>query len=306
MCEPCNYRMASLGRTLSRVTVARLLNTTKNTFPGNHSVICTSSRLHLKDSDTDVAGGFPTRVGLPIITSRKIDFLHPYTEPKQAWLENIDTVNSEKLGIIDLHPDIFSVPPRMDILHTNVKWQQMYKKIDWTRLPTRAELPGSGKKPWRQKRTGMHRAGSRRAPQWRHGGIAHGPRGPKTWYYMLSYAEREQGLRTALSVKYAQDDLHIVDSLEIPTDDPDYIQELVDTRFWGFSVLFVDDSDEMPVNFTLATSEYGQYNYLPVYGLNVYSMLKHETLVMTLAAVEKIEKKLLEQLHSPYQNKKIA
>lgn len=286
--------------------VGRILNICKAAWiptrqAVNKATICSSSRSFQTGDDVDIPN-FQTRVGLPVITTRKLEYLNPYVEPKQAWLENIDTVNSEKLGIIDLHPDIFSEPPRIDILHKNVKWQRMYSHIDWRWLPTRAEMPGSGKKPWPQKHMGLHRAGSRRAPQWKHGGSAHGPRGPRTYFYMLPQSQRELGLRIALSVKYAQDDLHIVDSLDVPTDDPEYVQELIDTRFWGFSVLFVDDTDIMPMNFALATSEYGQYNFLPVYGLNVYSILKHETLVLTLAAVEKIEKKLLEQMHSPRQN----
>lgn len=84
-----------------------------------------------------------------------------------------------------------------------------------------------------------------------------------------------------------------MDSLEIPTDDPEYIQDLIDTRFWGFSALFVDDTDYMPENITYALAEFPSYNILPVYGLNVRDMLKHETLILTLAAVEKIEQKLL-------------
>ncbi|KAL4216956.1 54S ribosomal protein L4 mitochondrial [Mactra antiquata] len=240
------------------------------------------------------------RPPLPIMTSRKIEFPNPYIAPKQAWLENLDTVNSEKLGIVDLHPDIFGVAPRIDMLHRNVKWQQLYKYINYDWEPTRAEVRGGGRKMWPQKKTGRHRAGSNRAPQWRGGGKAMAERGPYSKYYMLSEADRINGLCIALSVKYAQNDLHIVDSLEIPTDESEYLEELIDTRYWGFSALFVDDTDIMPENIALAASDIGQFNLMPVYGLNVYSILKHNTLVLTLAAVDKIEKKLLERLHSPF------
>lgn len=238
-----------------------------------------------------------TRPPLPLILSRQIERPNPYIPPKQAWLESIDTLEGEKLGIIDLHPDIFGAHPRYDVLHDNIKWQLEYKHVDYRRCLTRAEVRGGGRKPWGQKKQGRHRAGSIRAPQWKGGGMSHGPRGPWSSFYMLQLPKREFGLRIALSVKYAQNDLHIVDSLEIPTDDPEYIEELIDTRYWGFSVLFVDDTDFMPRNIAVATKETGQYNLMPVYGLNVYSMLKHETLVLTLAAVEKIEEKLVKAMY---------
>jgi len=172
-----------------------------------------------------------------------------------------------------------------------------FREINWNREPTKGDLDRGRRKPWAQKGTGRHRAGNSKNPNWKNGCISHGDRGPMTKYFMLSDHKRCLGLQIALSVKYAQDDLHIVDSLEIPSDDPEYLQELVDHRYWGFSVLFVDDTDMMPMNLSLATSEMGHFNMLPVYGLNVYSILKHQTCVMTLAAVEKIEKKLIEQLH---------
>lgn len=267
---------------------------------------CTAAQIFLQrcfatkvfqGDEVEASARVVARPSLPIITSRKIQFPNPYIEPKQAWLENMDTISSEKLGIIDLHPDVFGTPPRMDILHENVVWQHKYRYINYEKELSKGDLDKRRRKPFPQKGMGKKRAGSTKACNWKYGGSAHGPRGPYSTYYMLSKEKRELGLRIALSVKYAQDDLHIVDSLEIPSEDPEYLQELIDTRYWGFSVLFVDDTDIMPVNMSLAASEFGQYNLLPVYGLNVYSILKHQTLVMTLAAVEKLEQKLLEQMH---------
>lgn len=73
------------------------------------------------------------------------------------------------------------------------------------------------------------------------GGIAHGVRGPRTWFYMLPGSVRIKGLCVALTIKHAQDDLVIVDSLDgLPTDDPAFLQEMAEERNWGYSVLFVD------------------------------------------------------------------
>ncbi|XP_041319625.1 39S ribosomal protein L4, mitochondrial-like [Pyrgilauda ruficollis] len=72
------------------------------------------------------------------------------------------------------------------------------------------------------------------------GGIAHGPRGPTSYFYMLPMRVRVLGLKVALSVKLMQDELHVVDSLELPSSDPRYLLELARARRWGHSVLLVD------------------------------------------------------------------
>ncbi|XP_041354179.1 39S ribosomal protein L4, mitochondrial-like [Gigantopelta aegis] len=234
---------------------------------------------------------------LPIMTSRRLEYPPLHTPPKQAWLESLDTIEDGKLGIVDLHPEIFGTYPRIDMLHSNILWQRNFKRISYAKTKSRAEVRGGGRKPWPQKGMNKARHGSIRSPIWRGGGIAHGPRGPQSFFYMLPTPLRVMGLRVALSVKYAQNNLHIVDSFDIPSDDSQYITDLIDTRFWGYSVLFVDDTDFMPRNISLALSKCPEFNLMPVYGLNVYSMLKHETLVLTLAAVEKIEQKLLYEMH---------
>ncbi|KAI0208004.1 39S ribosomal protein L4, mitochondrial [Lamellibrachia satsuma] len=222
----------------------------------------------------DVDREMPPRVRppLPLMTSRTIAFPPPNTPPKQAWLE-------------------------IDLLFWNTFWQNKYKHIDYKFELNRMELRGGGRKPWPQKGTGHARHGSIRSPLWVRGGKTFGPRGPKSYFFMLSKMDRANGLRAALSVKYTQDNLHIVDSLDLPTEDPDYLRELMESRGWGLSALFVDDTDIVSRNIALATNCIKPYNMMPVYGLNVYSMLKHETLILTLSALEKIEEKLLFQMH---------
>ncbi|KAL1472977.1 hypothetical protein MTO96_039027 [Rhipicephalus appendiculatus] len=293
----------------------------------------------------------PPRPPLPLVIKRDLAYPSKFTPNREAWVENLDTVESEKLGLIPLHPKVFGVFPRIDTLHWNINWQNNYQKVDWTTTESRAERRGGGRKPWPQKGTGRARHGSIRSPIWKGGGIAHGPRGPRTYYYMLPFFRRVQGLTTALSVKLAQDDLKIVDSLDLPTNDSKvskayywpsqfidlaesdkvpvlrvcicvpvfilsslcslkillnpntfevykkYLLKLVDERFWGPSVLFVDNTDYVSENIALICDEVKHFNIMPVYGLNVHSMLKHDTLVLTLSAVEEIENKLLYQLH---------
>lgn len=220
-----------------------------------------------------------------------------YIQPRQAWIENLDTIESQKLGLIELHPDIFAATPRIDVIHQNVEWQRKYRYVSFAHTKVRSEVKGGGRKPWPQKGLGKARHGSIRSPLWRGGGICHGPRSPTTHFYMLPFYHRIAGLTATLSVKFAQDDLHIVQDLNIPTEDPEYLLKLIDERLWGPSVLIVDDDDYSPRNITAAKEAIPQVHIMPVYGLNVYSMLKYETLVLTVPAIIKIQEKLLFHLH---------
>lgn len=213
--------------------------------------------------------------------------------PSQTWLHSLGSHDSEPLGVVDLHPDVFSVPVRLDILHAVEVWQRNFQRISHAKVKSRAEVRGGGRKPWKQKGSGRARHGSIRAPQWRGGGVSHGPRGPTSYYYMLPMKVRVQGLKIALTSKLAQDYLHIVDTLDIPTPDPNYLLDLIKHRQWGDSVLIVDVNEEFPENMLKATENLKTVNVIPAIGLNVHSMLKHESLILTLETVKFLEKKLL-------------
>ncbi|XP_005405642.1 PREDICTED: 39S ribosomal protein L4, mitochondrial [Chinchilla lanigera] len=222
--------------------------------------------------------------------------LPAHRRPVQAWVESLRGYEQARVGLAELHPDVFATEPRLDILHQVAIWQKNFKRISHAKTKTRAEVRGGGRKPWQQKGSGRARHGSIRSPIWRGGGIAHGPRGPTSYYYMLPMKVRVLGLKVALTVKLAQDDLHIVDSLEMPTADPQYLTELARYRRWGDSVLLVDlTHEEMPQNVVEAASRLKTINLIPAVGLNVHSMLKHHGLVLTLPTVAFLEKKLLWQ-----------
>ncbi|XP_074836006.1 large ribosomal subunit protein uL4m [Carettochelys insculpta] len=210
----------------------------------------------------------------------------------QAWVESLRHHDDTRLGLADLHPDVFAVMPRVDILHAVVVWQRNYKRISYAKVKTRAEVRGGGKKPWPQKGGGRARHGSIRSPLWRGGGISHGPRGPTSYYYMLPMKVRVLGLKVALTAKLMQDNLHIVDSLDLPTSDPQYLADLARYRHWGQSVLIVD-VNKLPTNILKAADSLKTITLVPALGLNVYSMLKHETLVLTLDTLAFLEEKLL-------------
>ena len=177
-----------------------------------------------------------------IILSQNFDEYSPFNmkDCRQAWIENVDSINEEKLGLIELHPDIFAAQPRVDVIQENIEWQRKYRYVSFAHSKSRAEVRGGGRKPWPQKGGGRARHGSIRSPLFQGGGVAHGPRSPTTHFYMLPFFKRVLGLTSTLSVKLAQDDLHIIKDVEIPSTDPEFMLELIKERNWGPSVLIID------------------------------------------------------------------
>uniref|UniRef100_A0A8U7P294 Large ribosomal subunit protein uL4m n=1 Tax=Corvus moneduloides TaxID=1196302 RepID=A0A8U7P294_CORMO len=188
-----------------------------------------------------------------------------HLSPVQAWVESLRHPEDTLRGLTDLHPDVFAVTPRLDILHTVATWQRNYKRISHASVRSRAEVRGGGRKPWRQKGSGRARHGSIRSPLWRGGGIAHGPRGPTSYFYMVPMRVRVLALKVALTVKLMQDDLHVVDTLEVPTSDPRYLLELARVRRWGQSVLMVD-VNEFPENISAAAEGLKSITLIPALG----------------------------------------
>ncbi|XP_040270857.1 39S ribosomal protein L4, mitochondrial isoform X1 [Bufo bufo] len=230
----------------------------------------------------------------PVVRVCKIP-VPPHLSAQTVWLETLNEQEDEPKSLVQLHPDVFDVPPRIDILHQVITWQRNFKRISYAKTKTRAEVRGGGRKPWAQKGTGRARQGSIRSPLWRGGGVAHGPRGPTSYYYMLPMKVRALGLKTALTTKLAQNDLYIIDSIEIPSPDPQYLVDLFNRRHWGESVLIVDVNEDMPENIFSATVDSKKINLIPAIGMNVYSMLKHDTILLTIGAVDFLEEKLLWQ-----------
>lgn len=174
-------------------------------------------------------------------TVAKVSASASYRDQRQVWVENVNSIEQRNVNLKELDPEVFAAPPRIDIIHQNVKWQRNYRFVSFAHTKERFEVRGGGRKPWPQKGLGRARHGSIRSPLWRGGGTIHGPRSPTTHFYMLPFYTRVLGLTSALSTKLAQDDLHVVDNLELPTEDPKYLQELIDARQWGPAVLMVDE-----------------------------------------------------------------
>lgn len=233
-----------------------------------------------------------------VVGQRQLKFTHLFnpklTPPKQAWVEEFS--QKQKVGIVDLHPCVFGVYPRPEWVSEVIHWQKEYRRINFISMPSRNELPGGTRRPWPQKGTGRARHKSVNSPLWMKGGWARGPRGPETRFRMLPDHVLTNAMASMLTIKLAQDDLVIVRSIkDFDSQDEKRLEELVENRNWGPSVLIVDKCDIFPENISVASENIRHINLMPTFGLNVLSMAKHETLILTLDALEDIEEKLLFQ-----------
>ncbi|MEY4953346.1 MAG: ribosomal protein [Pseudomonadota bacterium] len=197
---------------------------------------------------------------------------------------NLD--GSAAKGEVELNDAVFGLEPRADILHRVVTWQLENRR--GTARPTRerSEVARTGKKFGRQKGGGTARHGDRRAPVFIGGGKAHGAR-LRDFDVSLNKKVRALGLKMALSAK-AKSGLVVVDSLDVKDAKTKAVAAQLAKANWGKKVLVID-GDAVDAGFARASANLYGVNVLPAIGANVYDILKHDTLVLTRAAVEKLE-----------------
>ena len=198
----------------------------------------------------------------------------------------VQKIDGKASGDIELNDDVFGLEPRADILHRVVTWQLENRR--GTARPTRerSDVARTGAKFGRQKGSGGARHGDRGAPIFIGGGKAHGAR-KRDFDPSLNKKIRALGLRMALSSK-AKDGLVVVDSLELKDPKTKALKGQFDKAGYNGKVLFID-GDAVNDSFRLAAGNLPGINVMPAMGANVYDILKHDTLVLTKDAVEKLE-----------------
>ncbi|KAG6776762.1 hypothetical protein POTOM_016550 [Populus tomentosa] len=217
----------------------------------------------------------------------------------------VTNFHNEDKGLMVLAGDVFDVPIRKDIIHRVVRWQLAKRQQGTHSTKTISEVSGTGRKPYRQKGTGRARHGTLRGPQFRGGAVMHGPK-PRSHAFKLNKKVRRLGLKIALSARAAEGKaclslslnlclyLLVFEDLEVPTHKTknivNYVIEMENTK-----KLLVVDGGPINEKLKLATQNLHYVNLLPSIGLNVYSILQHDTLVMSRDAVNKI----VERMHTP-------
>lgn len=187
---------------------------------------------------------------------------------------------------LDLSDDVFGIEPRADILHRVVTWQLEKRRGTARAARERSDVARTGKKLGNQKGGGGARHGDRAAPIFIGGGKAHGPR-KRDFDPSLNKKVRALGLKMALSAK-AKSGLVVVDSLSLNDVKTKALSLTLAKAGFGKKVLVID-GEQVDAGFARASANLIGINVLPAVGANVYDILKHDTLVLTRAAVEKLE-----------------
>lgn len=198
----------------------------------------------------------------------------------------VKTLDGTEAGSISLSDAIFGLEPRADILHRMVTWQLARRQAGTHRTKGRSEINRTSKKMYKQKGTGNARHGAASAPQFRGGGRAFGPV-VRSHAFDLPKKVRALALKHALSSKAKAEQIFVIEKAG-----------LVDPKTKGFkdqlaklglaSVLIIDGA-EVETNLALAARNLATVDVLPVQGINVYDILRRDTLVLTRAAVDALE-----------------
>ena len=202
---------------------------------------------------------------------------------------NVVTLENKVAGELELNDAIFGLEPRKDILQRVVEWQRAKARAGTHKTKTRAEVSGTGKKPFKQKGTGGARQGTTRGPHQEGGGRAHGPVN-RSHEYKLPKKVRALGLKHALSAKQAEGKLFVVDAFTLK----DAKTKSVVKNFAGLGLtkpLFISGA-EVDASFAKAINNLIGHDALPVQGANVYDILRHKELVLSKEAVSALEERL--------------
>ena len=199
----------------------------------------------------------------------------------------VQTMDAKASGDIELADDIFGLEARADILHRVVTWQLEKRRATARPTRERSDVARTGKKFGNQKGGGTARHGNRRSPIFIGGGKAHGAR-LRDFNPSLNKKVRVLGLKMALSSKAAAGQIVVMDSLTVADGKTKQLAAYLGKLGFGKTALVID-GDMVDNSFALASSNLYGINVMPAVGANVYDILKHETLVLTRAAVEKLE-----------------
>lgn len=202
-----------------------------------------------------------------------------------------DVVNldNETVGTVDLADAIFGADVRSDLLARTVRWQLAKRRAGTHKVKTRGEVARTGRKPFKQKGTGRARQGSTKGPHMRGGAVVHGPH-PRDHGHDLPKKVRRLALRSALSAKRAAGLLVVLDRAELT--DAKTRALAACTRKLGWSKALIIDGDAIDANFLRAARNLVGVDVLPSRGANVYDILRHETLVVTRAGLDRLVERL--------------
>jgi large subunit ribosomal protein L4 len=201
----------------------------------------------------------------------------------------VKTLDNTAAGEIDLADSVFGLPARADLLARVVRWQLARRQQGTHDTKEIGEISGGGRKPRPQKGSGRSRHGATRSPQWRKGAVIFGPT-PRSHAHELPKKVRALGLRTALSSKLSEGKLLVLDRAAL---DVAKTKDMANRfKALGLASALIIDGEAVDANFAMAARNLPGIDVLPQQGANVYDILRRDVLVLTRAAVEKLEARL--------------
>lgn len=195
-------------------------------------------------------------------------------------------LEGEIVGEVELRDDIFAAPIHEPVMHQALLRQLANARLGTSDTKTRSEVSGGGKKPWRQKGTGRARQGSIRAPHWRKGGIVFGPH-PRSYAQAMPRKMRRLALRSALSVKAADEQIIVVQDLALDEPKAKVMRRVVDNLAGsGTALILLPERNE---TVELSARNLPDVKTLRAHYLNVRDLLAYDYVVMPVSAIQAIE-----------------
>jgi len=202
---------------------------------------------------------------------------------------SVYNLSNEKTGEIELNDAVFQAPINRHLMWEAVNHFLASRREGSACTKTRGEVAGSGRKLWKQKGTGRARVGDLRTPKWRGGGTVHGPQ-PRSFEYAFPKKKRRGALRCALSDKLANGRMKIVDSWNIDSHRTKELVKVLDRLEGNGRTLVVDERESF--NLLLASRNLPAVKFASALGLNIHDLLKYDQLIISTAAVQKLQEVL--------------
>ena len=202
-------------------------------------------------------------------------------------MANVSVYNMEgkEVGKMDLNDAVFGVEINEHLVHMAVVQNLANKRQGTQKAKTRSEVSGGGRKPWRQKGTGHARQGSTRAPQWKGGGVVFAPV-PRDYSFKLNKKEKRAALKSVLTSRVQDNKLIVLEELKLDSIKTKDFKKVMDNLKVEKAMVVIGEQDQ---NVILSARNLPKVNTAVAENLNVYDVLKGDTLVLTKDAVAKIE-----------------
>lgn len=202
-------------------------------------------------------------------------------------MANVSVYNMEgkAVGSIELNDAIFGIEVNEHLVHLAVVQQLANKRQGTQSAKTRAEVRGGGRKPWRQKGTGHARQGSTRSPQWKGGGVVFAPK-PRDYSFKLNRKEKRIALKSALTSRAAAEKVYVLEELNFDEIKTKKMVSVLDNLKVSKALVVIGEKDE---NVILSARNLPAIRTALPNSINVYDILKYDSLVLTKDALAKIE-----------------